>query len=145
VKRFHCVAAFYNPPRDAKVAPTILLLYDTCPSCGSLIFTRRNNADGFADGIGASGSLAAIRERETHRREGYSKNSDGALCEAEPFGCAPTSNQFGIVAPHIFPDRLTPPSCASRDSLAVVSLLSRDFFCRLIFVYPGFMIGLYLP
>jgi hypothetical protein len=35
VKRFHCVGAFYNPPRDVKVPPTILPPYDRCPSCGS--------------------------------------------------------------------------------------------------------------
>jgi hypothetical protein len=35
VKRFHCVGAFYNPPRDVKTPPTILSPYDKCPSCGS--------------------------------------------------------------------------------------------------------------
>ena len=35
VKRFHCVGAFYNPPRDLKVPPTILTPYDKCPDCGS--------------------------------------------------------------------------------------------------------------
>jgi hypothetical protein len=35
VKRFHTVGAFYNPPADAKVPPTILASYDKCPTCGS--------------------------------------------------------------------------------------------------------------
>jgi hypothetical protein len=35
VKRFHCVGAFYNPPADGKVPPTILAAYDKCPTCGS--------------------------------------------------------------------------------------------------------------
>jgi hypothetical protein len=35
VKRFHTVGAFYNPPRDAKVPPTIIAPYDKCPNCGS--------------------------------------------------------------------------------------------------------------
>jgi hypothetical protein len=35
VKRFHCVGAFYNPPRDVKVPPTVLVPYDRCPSCGA--------------------------------------------------------------------------------------------------------------
>jgi hypothetical protein len=34
VRRLHCVGAFYNPPRDAKVPPTILSPYDKCPTCG---------------------------------------------------------------------------------------------------------------
>jgi hypothetical protein len=35
VKRFHAVGAFYNPPRDPKVPPTVLPPYDKCPTCGS--------------------------------------------------------------------------------------------------------------
>lgn len=35
VRRLHCVGAFYNPPRDVKVPPTILSPYDKCPTCGS--------------------------------------------------------------------------------------------------------------
>ena len=35
VKRFHCVGAFYNPPTDVKVPPTIIVSYDSCPTCGS--------------------------------------------------------------------------------------------------------------
>ena len=35
VKRFHAVGAFYNPPKDTKVPPTILAPYDKCPDCGS--------------------------------------------------------------------------------------------------------------
>lgn len=35
VKRFHTVGAFYNPPSDPKVPPTILAPYDKCPDCGS--------------------------------------------------------------------------------------------------------------
>ena len=35
VRRLHCIGAFYNPPRDVKVPPTILLPYDKCPTCGS--------------------------------------------------------------------------------------------------------------
>jgi hypothetical protein len=35
VKRFHTVAAFYNPPADQKVPPTILIPYDRCPICDS--------------------------------------------------------------------------------------------------------------
>ena len=35
VKRFHTVGAFYNPPGDVKVPPTILSPYDKCPTCGS--------------------------------------------------------------------------------------------------------------
>lgn len=35
VRRLHCVGAFYNPPRDVKVPPTILPSYDKCATCGS--------------------------------------------------------------------------------------------------------------
>ena len=35
VKRFHTVGAFYNPPSDVRVPPTILEPYDKCPTCGS--------------------------------------------------------------------------------------------------------------
>jgi hypothetical protein len=35
VKRFHCVGAFYNPPADVKVPPTVILPFDKCPVCGS--------------------------------------------------------------------------------------------------------------
>jgi hypothetical protein len=35
VRRFHCVGAFYNPPADGKVPPTVLAPYDKCPTCGS--------------------------------------------------------------------------------------------------------------
>jgi hypothetical protein len=35
VKRFHTVGAFYNPPSDPKVPPTVLAPYDKCPDCGS--------------------------------------------------------------------------------------------------------------
>jgi len=35
VRRFHTVGAFYNPPSDVKVPPTILTPYDKCPTCGS--------------------------------------------------------------------------------------------------------------
>jgi hypothetical protein len=35
VKRFHTIGAFYNPPKDAAVPPTVLLPYDKCPECGS--------------------------------------------------------------------------------------------------------------
>jgi hypothetical protein len=35
VKRFHTVGAFYNPPSDSKVPPTVLAPYDKCPDCGS--------------------------------------------------------------------------------------------------------------
>jgi hypothetical protein len=35
VRRFHVVGAFYNPPRDVKVPPTVIIAYDKCPTCGS--------------------------------------------------------------------------------------------------------------
>lgn len=35
VKRFHAVGAFFNPPKDPKVPPTIITSYDKCPTCGS--------------------------------------------------------------------------------------------------------------
>ena len=35
VRRFHAVGAFFNPPRDVKVPPTIIVPYDKCPTCGS--------------------------------------------------------------------------------------------------------------
>jgi hypothetical protein len=35
VKRFHVVGAFYNPPSEVKVPPTILSPYDKCPTCGA--------------------------------------------------------------------------------------------------------------
>lgn len=37
VKRFHTIGAFYNPPTDPKVPPTILAAYDKCPTCGSAL------------------------------------------------------------------------------------------------------------
>jgi hypothetical protein len=35
VKRFHTMGAFYNPPSDEKVPPTMLVPYDKCPICDS--------------------------------------------------------------------------------------------------------------
>jgi hypothetical protein len=35
VKRFHTVGAFYNPPKDLAIPPTVVLPYDKCPTCGS--------------------------------------------------------------------------------------------------------------